>query len=154
MTDRHHKSEIESIAITGTVFIVLCAPFYIYGITKWYQLSHHLFIQKRFPKLTAFIIFLCYLIPIIGTIGRWIQSTDLTEFLLIYAGAAAMQLLYNLVNIRLFFVYLTFRQNQSGDNAQKHNLYHHAFVKFSLIFSFAIFMYNLAPHKTSGLIFF
>eukprot|EP01084_Bolivina_argentea_P069738 126828_1 len=145
MTGRqiYYKNEIENIAIVWTLFIVIFTPFYIYGIIKWKQFQYHLFIQKRFPKLSCSIICFSYLMSIIGAFGRWIQFTDLDQFLLIYAAAAGTQFICNLTNLRLLFVYLTFTQNQSQQHVRKHNLYHHGFVKLSLIFTFAIFMYSI-----------
>eukprot|EP01084_Bolivina_argentea_P202308 345694_1 len=124
----NYTKHLDKLVAMHQFFHVLSIVFYAYGIKKWIDFQDHLMIQQRFPLISKVIVLISFIGCTLTTIRRWIQfknndvyySPDSGSFAhtlwLIFiesSGESLSFLVYGLTNLRLFLIYLKWKQAQN-----------------------------------------
>eukprot|EP01084_Bolivina_argentea_P305198 527227_1 len=179
MSSEHYKQDILTIAIVSTTVCILFIPTYIYGLLKWKQFQYHILIKKRFPELSITVSIASLLVSILASIARWIQYKNFENELLLTISASMSYFTYNLISIRLFLVYLRFKQSKikqeetktiyeqseistsntisaletesvsQSRNKKQKSIYNHWFIISLLLFAFIIAIYTSFSDSSS-----
>eukprot|EP01084_Bolivina_argentea_P198627 340074_1 len=100
-----------AIAITNTTSIAITFPILCYGCVRFWQFRDHLFIEKRFPRISHVIIVTTFISGIILNTIQWMHVSGVT---MNSSGEATSIFVYGLVNLRLCLVYLRWKQHSSN----------------------------------------